>query len=332
MRRGAVRLLGGARSCSHAAAAVAACRAMGIQTAADVGACSRTYLVLFDRWLRERGDWMVGLGQSLAGSWTESRRRRAVVAHVMACRRDALPRRAHQRAPREAGDATRGAVQRSSCNEDRTCSSARRWRRQQQQRTEIGGDWPLFFRRWHGKCGDLTHTVQDARSTLMSSRHTFACCAYCSRKCRLVQLVPSFLERLLRCRWIRIDKHLIHTASLTVSVTECLVPYTHCGANSGEHGFLECIISTHDQTPPSKIIFSRRLTSTDRTTPLPNVKRNATVASARTPAGPPPLPAAALAAGWVHGQGQPVILQTEPYTTKTPKPARARVSTRPGVL
>ena len=47
-----------------AAAAVAACRAMGIQTAADVGACSRTYLVPFDRWLRERGDWMVGLGQS----------------------------------------------------------------------------------------------------------------------------------------------------------------------------------------------------------------------------------------------------------------------------
>ena len=33
--------------------------------------------------------------------------------------------------------------------------------------------------------------------------------------------------------------------------------------------------------------------------------------------------------GSVHGQGQPVILQTEPYTTKTPKPARARVSTRP---
>ena len=47
-----------------AATVVAACQAMGIKSAADVGACARTYLTPCDDWLQARGGWLIGVGES----------------------------------------------------------------------------------------------------------------------------------------------------------------------------------------------------------------------------------------------------------------------------
>ena len=165
---------------------------MGIQTAADVGARSRTYLVPFDRRLRERGDWMVGLGQSCgrqldgifdgaARSWHTS-----WLAGAMRFRVERINEHHEKLVTQRDAQSNAAAATRigPAAALDGECAAAAADRNRRRLAPVLQAmAWQVRY---------LTHTVQDARSTLMSSRHTFAA-APLLRKCRLVQ--PVLLPR-----------------------------------------------------------------------------------------------------------------------------------------